>query len=462
MYKYLFVRGYSMKLLCKLLVFFISLNTQAQLNLNPFELMNAGFQEEKCVDRYIPEAPFSVSDASRMGWKTYENFRSKDNHRKKENIIPRRSIVKIQKGSEGFADSPSSYVPVEVIGVSESDFHDENLKKSRLSVASSKSQKLKKINVGKKGFIYSKSLKKADEYTYILKEDSPLLEDNGLTEMGVVAIQPDMNSDGEYLVNECCTHDKFAKVFAAPICKKRYRFRLVYKDESYGKSIDLDVNACNVADSLMPFKNKEVMAMMNFISSSNKSSTNFNSDKVEIIDDQGLVKLPLDYESYDGKGMSGPFGSYHYNTDDKGSSDAYAKPLTGCAFMKVLENHQKSCTGDGCQVQFGNLFHLKTWGTHQFHGSGKCIDIRPLKTSDSRTSLTYKSKNYDREKTKNFIKLLSDAGGSPIVFDDRKLINEFPGRTDIRPTSDGSHSNHIHVCFDPKSSKVKKTCYQGL
>ena len=202
--------------------------------------------------------------------------------------------------------------------------------------------------------------------------------------------------------------------------------------------------------------------MMNFLSASKNSGTSFNLDKVELIDDQGLTKLPLDYESYDGKGMTGPFGSYHYSSDDKGASDVYSKPLTGCAFMKVLEQHQKSCKGDGCQVQFGDLFHLKSWGSHKFHGSGKCIDIRPLKNQNSKTSLTYRSSKYDREKTLNFIKLLKDAGGSPIVFDDRKVINEFPNRADIRPTSDGSHSNHIHVCFDPKSSKVKKTCYQGL
>jgi hypothetical protein len=451
-----------MKLLSKLLLFIISLNLQAQVGLHPDILGNPAFQQTKCFDRYTTEAPFSVSDASGMGWKTYENFRSKDNHRKKENIIPRRSIVKIKKGSEDFANSPNSYVPVEVLGVAQSDFHDENLKNSRLSVASSKKQKLKKVNVGKKGFIYSKSLKKADEYTYILKEDSPLLADNGLTEMGVVAIRPDTNSDGEFLVNECCTHDNTTRDFIAPVCKKKYSFRLVYSDDSYGKSIDLDVNACNIADSLMPFKNKEVVAMMNFISSSSNSGTNFNLDKVEMIDDQGLTKIPLDYDSYDGQGMSGPFGSYHYNTDDKGASDVYSKPLTGCAFMKVLEQQQKSCKGAGCQVQFGNLFHLKTWGTHQFHGSGKCIDIRPMKTDDSKTSLTYKSSNYDREKTLNFIKLLKKAGGSPIVFDDRKVTNEFPDRSDIRPTSDGSHANHIHVCFDPKSTKVKKTCYQGL
>jgi hypothetical protein len=444
-----------MKLLSSLIILFISISAHAQLPLEMFNPSGFGFEETKCIQSYVKEGPFSVSDASGMGLKTYENFRSKDNYKKKTNIIPKRSIVKIQKGSEDFVDAPNSYIPVEVIGVADSKFHNENLSKSRLASSSSKRQKLKEVNIGKKGFIYSKSLKKADKYTYILKEDSPLIADNGLSGMGVVAIQPETNSDGEFIVNQCCTYKSFAGLSLKPVCKNKYDFRLVYSDNTFGKSIELDVDACNVADSLMPFKNDEVIAMMNYITSANKGRTGFNLDKIEMLDEKGLVKIPLNYESYDGKGVRGPFGSYHYNADDKGSSDAYAAPLTGCAFMKVLEQHQQSCQGGGCQVQFGDIFHKTDWGPHKTHGKGTCIDIRPLKKTYSKSSLTYNSYNYDREKTKDFIELLRAAGGSPIVFDDRKIKN-------IKRSVKRNHANHIHVCFNPESKAVQQSCYQGI
>ena len=96
-------------------------------NFYQFVTEQNGALNTKCEEVASPEPPFSVSDANGMGWKTYENFRSKDNYRKKENIIPRRSIVKIKKGSEEYADHPDAYVPVEVLGVADTDYHDENL-----------------------------------------------------------------------------------------------------------------------------------------------------------------------------------------------------------------------------------------------------------------------------------------------------------------------------------------------
>jgi hypothetical protein len=123
--------------------------------------------------------------------------------------------------------------------------------------------------------------------------------------------------------------------------------------------------------------------------------------------------------------------------------------------MKVLEQHQKECTKPGCQVQFGDMFHLRDWGPHRYHGAGRCIDIRPLKTEDNLMGTSYRSTIYDREKTEKFINLLKKAGGTSVVFDDPKV----PG---VARTANQSHADHIHVCFDPKSKIVKKTCYQGL
>lgn len=444
-----------------IIAFLLSMNFAIAQQLQDFSYYQFGQAVVKpkisCSMTTTEEEPFNVSDASGMGWKGYENFRSKDNHKKKENIIPRRSIVKVKKGSEDFADHPDSYVPVEVLGVADTEYHDENLSKGRLRSASSKTkwQKLKPVNKGKKGFLYSKSLKRADEFTYVVTEDSPILEDNGLSDMGVVAIKPVKALGGGYEVEKCCDTESIDVVPKLPVCTQRYNFRLVYADDTQGKDILIDINACNVADNLIPFKNKDVSALMGHINLATNSGTGFDMSKIELIDEKGMVKMPLEYDKYDGNGIPGPYGSYHYNTDDEGASDAYGKPLTTCAFMKVLEQHQKDCTTPGCQVQFGDMFHLRDWGPHQYHGAGKCIDIRPLKTEDNLGSTSYHSKIYDREKTKNFIKLLEKAGGTSVVFDDPKV----PG---VARTSNQSHANHIHVCFDPKSSIVKKTCYEGI
>lgn len=411
----------------------------------------------QCMEKETTEEPFMVSDASGMGWKSYENFRSKDNYQKKENILPRRSIVKVKKGSSEYANSPDSYVPVEVIGVADTDYHDDKLLKSRLSSASAmaKFQKLGKAYVGKKGFLYSKSLKKADEYTYILKEDSPILADNGLSEMGVAALKPVKSNNGKYIIDLCCDVHPASSLVILSTCKKNYRFKVVYADQSEGKELSIDIASCNIAESLIPFKDDNITAMMNFMKLARGGGSGFDDSKIEFIDEKGLVKMPLDYTKTDGQGTDGPFGSYHYNLDDEGASDAYAQPLTTCAFMKVLEEHQKKCIGDGCQIQFGDMFHLRKWGPHEYHNSGKCIDIRPLKKTDDKLALTYKDSNYDREKTKKFIKLLKKAGGASIVFDDPKIEGTLK-------TSNGSHNNHIHVCFDPKDQKVQDTCYKGL
>lgn len=410
-----------------------------------------------CKEINTSTPPFTISDADQMGWKTYENFRSKDDYRKKENIIPRRSIVKIKESSADYADHPDAYIPVEVLSVAETDVHDEKLSEGRLRSASGLNnyQRLSKVQKGKKGFVYSKSLKRADEYTYILKEDSPILDDNGLTGMGVVAIMPvKAFGSNDYLVEKCCDESSLI-IPAVPDCTTRYKFKLVYKDGEQGEEIYVDINSCGVIDNLIPFKNKEIVPLMNHITLAQGAGVGFDETKIEFIDEKGMVKMPLKYEEFDGNGIPGPYGSYHYNADDTGASDAYGKPLTTCAFMKVLKKHQQVCTEPGCQVQFGDMFHLRDWGPHNYHGAGKCIDIRPLKTEDSKMSATYRSSIYDREKTRKFIQLLKKAGGTSVVFDDPQISG-------VARTDNQSHANHIHVCFDPRSKVVKKTCYEGL
>ncbi len=395
-----------------------------------------------------------VTDATGMGSKTYENFKSKNNYRKNENIIPRRSIVKIKKGSEEYARHSQNYVPVEIISTPNTDKLDENLKNGIYRWSSADKNRMKKAQIGQKGFLYGKSLKKADEFTYIVDEASPLIADNGLSEKGVVAIKPVIDSNGKFEVLKCCDTQNFTML---PVCKIKYQFSSIFADESTGTNVLVDVDSCAVASGLTPFKNDDIVSIMNILKTGFSEDEKMKLGDIELFDAKGVVKIPLDYEKGDGKGYPGPFGSYHYNTDDKGASDVFAKPVAACVFNKVLETHNKSCNGPGCQVQFGDIYHPRSFNVHTSHGGGNCFDVRPLKKRDSKRALTYRDSLYDREKTKKLIALFEKAGANKIIFDDRAVSSPT-----IRRTSDQSHANHMHVCFDVESSKTKETCKSGI
>jgi hypothetical protein len=417
-------------------------------------IFSLSLYSQECIVDKTKTPPFMVTDASEMGSKTYENFKSKDNYRKNQNIIPRRSIVKIKKGSEEYAKHSKSYVPVEIISTPDNDKLDKNLKNGIYKRSSADTNKLKKTKIGQKGFLYAKSLKKADEFTYIVDEASPLIADNGLSDQGVVAIKPIIDSDGNFKVLKCCEPFSFPKKLA---CKMKYQFSSIFADESVGKNIFVDVDNCAVSSGLTPFKNNDITPIMNIL------KTGFSDDKemelgdLELFDAKGVIKIPLNYEKGDGKGYPGPFGSYHYNTDDKGASDVFAKPVAACVFTKVLELHNKKCTEPGCQVQFGDIYHPRSFNVHSSHGGGECFDVRPLKKRKSKRALNYKDSLYDREKTKGLIDLFEKAGANKVIFDDRKVSSPH-----IRRTSDQSHANHMHVCFDGNDEKTKDICKNGI
>jgi hypothetical protein len=130
---------------------------------------------------------------------------------------------------------------------------------------------------------------------------------------------------------------------------------------------------------------------------------------------------------------------------------------SACAFMKVLEEHQKSCTHPGCQVQWGDGFHPKIWKIHKSHESSYCMDLRALKTVDNDKALDLNNpedrKIYDFVKTKRLIERFKSAGAEVCYFNDKRN----PGCKTLE-----GHSNHIHACFDPKSQIVQDTCRSGF
>lgn len=419
-----------------------------------------------CSQSTTEEPPFFISSAYKQGDKTFENFRSLQG-KTKQSFIPRRSIVKVPKESQRLVGTPSSFVQVEVIGVNEDEFHNDNLdQRGKLRRATNNLANLPKVKLGEKGYLHSKSVEKVDEYTFVVNEDSPLLHLPELQEMNVAAITPTRSGDGKFLTNRCCYSDFWYMTNIQliyddePKCTDEYLFQIVYEDGSKGDSIGVDLNSCHVVNNLTPLKDKDFLAMANFLKlAKGDSNINFSMNKLELLDSRGIVKIPLDYESYDQdtRSAQGPYGSLHYNLDDKGSADAYAKPTTACAFMEILKSQQEECSGYGCQIQFGNIYHPKSWGPHETHYTGECIDIRPLRKDNTTYSITYHNPIYDREKTIELIKLLKRAGATNIYFNDwgvRKVLR-YVGKVD-------GHDNHIHFCLDPDNDDVKKSCRDGV
>jgi hypothetical protein len=173
------------------------------------------------------------------------------------------------------------------------------------------------------------------------------------------------------------------------------------------------------------------------------------SNQEGLITHRGLVQMPL----IGSRGNIGPCGSHHYSPDKPIGVDAYANPLTACAFTSFLHDwKQNECpnSNDGCRVAWGDISHKTRpiFSGHMSHTDGTCIDIRPLRSGSFQDApLTYKQKAYDRNKMALMVKMLKEKGGEEIIFNDRKLGTSY----------NTGHDNHIHVCFN-KSTKTEDAC----
>lgn len=434
------------------------------------------FEALTCSEIWVKNPPFHITSNFGMGRKTYENFRSRRNHNQREAYIPKRSIVRVARQSADFVNHPQAYVPVEVIGVNQSEEH---LRQAdNLGRDSSAASGLRRVNMGQKGFIHTKSLdregERAGDLVFLVKEDSPIIDDHNLSAMGVVAIKPVSMGD-KYLVKNCCSGQRdFGMNLDQNLennqnCSQEYQFQLVHANGGAGRRIGLsDSQICRSADSLVPLPaniTDDFEALHNFLTlSSEDPELNFTLDDLQLVESRGYVKIPLDHENFDGSGARGPYGSYHYSMDG-GGEDSLAQPVSACAFMQVLKEHDQRCQEEGCQAQFGDFLYENSWGNaHKSHGNGDCVDIRPFKTRHNQHGLDYCSSKrgrgcdrlnplYDRDKTQAFINLLHEAGASNVYFNDSQIQG-----ADWMD----AHDNHIHACFNPDDGNVMSACRDGL
>jgi hypothetical protein len=208
-------------------------------------------------------------------------------------------------------------------------------------------------------------------------------------------------------------------------------------------------------------------------------------------DTRGFVKIPLAAEgafiTADNEKIPqmqrGPLNTLHYKSDDTNANDAFGQPASICAFFQAVKEFNKTCASPACQIQWGDFYHSARWNDHADHGEGTCIDIRPMRKREGYGSVSiwssvqkcktdetgvetctwvnYTNPGYDREKTRELIAILADAGGVGKAHDDGStiiksiLFNDPKLKGVVR--ADGHH-NHMHVCFPPNSQKVKDAC----
>lgn len=442
------------------------------------QTLPGGVAQRSCQNKLVEQAPFYVSSAYLQGDKTYENLRSFNDQRLVDSYLPRRSIVSVRENAQELLKDPHALIAVEVVSPADTDFHDTKLAESASTESSSRGlrrwsahlSRLDKAQAGTKGFLHSQALERVSDYTFILKEDSPIVKDLGLDANGVFALRPQMEM-GHYLVNECCYEEHPSSTWIAPYypqekrCARTYSFELIDQTGTYEAPLLLDTENCEITQGLLPMQNDlgDIEEILTVLSLNKNDNRDFRLSQFEVLDSRGLVKLPLDYDDVvtldDGSvlGVSGPYDSFHYSPDDEGNSDVYIKPYAACAFMQVLKTHSEVCRTAGCQLQFGNLYHDRSWGVHASHGSGDCIDVRPLKKEDGFAGLTHWSSNYDSEKTQKLVELLKSAGAEPIFFNDPKVYRGDPA---VRRLD--HHDDHIHFCFKPDNDRVRQACDKGI
>jgi hypothetical protein len=413
----------------------------------------------KCHEILSDKRPFEIMSSvqpkdpkARPNLKAWEHFRDTKNLQKVVGYVPKASIVRLNRSAKmpDRKGQKTTYVSVEVLSLPSS-VVDEKARKARNPIKDRVVGPGERVKAGAIGYVSADALDEVSGYTFIVNQDAPLFDLGGnAVALGGKSLKLAQTAEGKFRVNQCCVENSGGK---PPTCADNYIFHIIDPNSKITKDeIALSTDpCCNVLPHLRVVRDDQVESLLAFTRMA-QSEHRGDLATLEYIDSMGMVKLPIDAESGDG-----PFGSWHYGAD-KGnaiSEDAYMNATSACAFMRVLEYHQKICRSPGCEIQWGDAFHPKAWQVHGGHESGTCIDLRPLKTVDNRDPqrISIASRSvYDWIKTKQLVERFSKAGATTIFFNDKRIPEAgwYAG-----------HADHIHVCFAPTDQKVQDTCRSG-
>lgn len=453
--------------------------------------------QESCSPSQTEDPPFYISDEFKQGDRLWENFRNIEDHNEKIGFIPRGTIVYADPELSEAHYSPDHRVPVRVVQV----FDDT---RAEIKRATGPATKLKPTSItpnglplvvkGQEGFLDRRAMQPAGKYTFFVKKDSPLYKGMG-SNPDLINLPLTLKIErGKYQGHRCCLSKGPSD--EEPLCHFKYSFQSLVPEGQIPQTFDIEIHSCGFMESVVPVQSFENIGLGTDRYDSNQNELGLSVNNIlqnmeerypgfgigtgwngeangREIQFNGLrflsehrpasdmrrtyrpymMRIPIDHET-----KEGPFNSVHYNPDDSSDNDTFLRPVPMCTFMEALKKFEQRCgSGISCRVQFGNFYHNPAWNVHETHGSGYCLDLRPMRTDPRNVNdgLKVGWGNYDREKTQLLVNTLRDAGATDIILEDRKMEG-------VRRLGNSTHKNHLHVCFDPENSKVRNTCFNGM
>ncbi len=452
---------------------------------------------------YANDPPFWVNHAPDS--RPFTNFSQRPEGAIVNGYVPKGSIVIPEGTGPHLFTLPNAYIPIRVVSVPDAQTA-ENARRSPQEMAQPfRGLQGTRVAAGARGYVKSSDLQPAGSNTFVVNQNSPLLQIGSETvDLQGRTVRLSRNLVGRYKVSRCCpTQAPSATIVGQitqtavttvttglnldPNCHDNYVFDVLSADlRSVERSFDLNLRQCEAfARGLQVIDGRQIESLAG-ISRALASDPRFGFEHVEVIPGVDLLKIPNAPDPTRPDCNLGPFGSCHYwlnpndgrsesakntgaaeNNSAQLSFDSYMHPQSACAFMRVLEEWQRTCQGPGCSVQWGDAYSNAAWNAHESHGNKSCIDIRPMRRDASVGPITFSAANYDRQRTAALIDLMRRAGAdtAQLGFSDPQIVRSHG----TQPWS--GHDNHIHVCFPHQPTRTatpnqvattQRTCAHGL
>lgn len=329
---------------------------------------------------------------------------------------------------------------------------------SKNMMESDRERYVKKGAIGRVG---ARNLRKATQFTYVVKEDARVLSAG----YKVPAVED------EFLK---LVYDSSRDRYAALNCEDEEDVRYIFENQ-HGKARLLDFS-CHVR--AMTQDNVSAWKLVNskLDEDAKVSLEDFNFSP------HGFIEVPMESEKKHNdnitaiaRGAEGEF--VHYQGTDKLGVDAWGNPETVCSFLELAQRFYKRCKvafpSHNCKIKFGDVAFIqgdgKNRGTsmnypektkcplgHSSHWEGTCIDVRPFRTDDllRETDYRYSDENYNQAVTLLLVdtirQMSSREDAKLIYFNDPAIIRRGMSRYM------GGHADHLHFCFNDPISSCKR------
>jgi conjugal transfer mating pair stabilization protein TraG len=83
---------------------------------------------------------------------------------------------------------------------------------------------------------------------------------------------------------------------------------------------------------------------------------------------------------------------------------------------------------------------------HETHETGRNVDIRPFRRDGQNEPVNWRSPDYDRNATREWIQMMRERNPQArVLFNDPELIREGLAQRGDRPGAPQHHDNHLHL-----------------